>query len=522
MHRRLIWPLAVFPVVALGYAVSSLATGCDGGGGADASDDGAVPTPSAWDTPVTRPDDQTATQNRASCTYKRGDMPAATLGASTPVDKDIPITNVIVITLENHSFDNYFGRLGAFLNRTDIESPPPNASNPGPPYDGGALDDAGNGIYPYTHADHLCTLDTNHEWNGSLLEWADGGMTGFVQQNDGWSAGDLPQGADPSLASGARAMFYYDQTDIPFYYALAQNFAIADHYHASLRGPTWPNRMYQWSATSFGITINTFPPVSQYGFPPTGSDGGYAPDEVSILDELEERHTDWMIYADALPTMAVVHGIGYLNRWGRPVIQKTADFMAAAKAGTLPSMAFVDPDTTHENADGQDEHPPADIQIGQKFVSDIVHAVMASPQWPHAAIFITWDEHGGFYDHVPPPSACIPDNLDPVLGGPDNTIPAKFDHLGMRVPFIVVSPYAKKGYVGHVVYDHTSVLRFIEAKFKVPALSGRDANADIPTDLFDFSAPAQLTPPTIPEPTIDPAGVTYCETTFPHDGGLGL
>jgi phospholipase C len=516
--------LASIPLLAFGYTASSLTTGCSGGGGGDdAGDDGynPPPTPAAWDAPVTRPDDATATQNRASCTYKRGDMPAATLGTSTPVDKDIPIDHVIVLMMENHSFDNYFGHLNEDLGRTDVEESPADAGNP----------TTDGGVAPYTHAQHLCTLDTNHEWDGSHLEWADGGMSGFAQQNEGWEASQLPNGADPTLASGARAMFYYDQTDIPFYYALAQNFAIADHYHASVLGPTWVNRMYFWSGTSFGRTTNDFPDISAYPFPPVDSQGNYAPVEAGILDELEERHTNWAIFADTLPSAGVVWGVAMANRWGRPLprfyVEPSAtnpsdksDFFDQLAAGTLPEMSFVDPDLQHENSDGQDEHPPADIQIGQKFVSDIVHAVMSSPLWAHVALFITWDEHGGFYDHLPPPPACVPDNVAPILNtSSDSTIQAQFDRYGVRVPVIVVSPYAKKGYVGHTTYDHTSILRFIEAKFKVPALTARDANADPMMDLFDFAGAPNATPPTVAEPTVDPTGLTYCETTYPHDGG---
>jgi phospholipase C len=527
MRSALVYTLAAsLPLVGFGYA-ASLTTGCSGGGdnadaAPDVTDDGydPPPTPAAWDAPVTRPDDGTATASRAACTYKRGDMPAATLGASTPLDKDIPIDHVIVLMMENHSFDNYFGHLNEAQGRSDVEESPADAGNP----------TADGGVAPYTHAPHLCTLDTNHEWNGSHLEWNDGGMDGFAQQNEGWAADQLPNGADPTLASGARAMFYYDQTDIPFYYALAQSFAIADHYHASVLGPTWVNRMYFWSGTSFGMTENTFPDISAYPFPPTDAQGNYAPVEAGILDELEERHTNWAIYADALPTAGVVWGAAMANRWGRPLPRfyieskfagDRSDLLDSIADGTLPEMAFVDPDTQHENSDGQDEHPPADIQIGQKFVSDIVHAVMASPLWAHTALFITWDEHGGFYDHLPPPPACVPDNVAPILGTTsDNTMPAQFDRYGVRVPLIVVSPYAKKGYVGHTTYDHTSILRFIEAKFKVPALSARDANADAMMDLFDFSgAPPNATPPTIAPPTVDPAGLSYCETTYPHDGG---
>jgi phospholipase C len=517
---------ATVPLVLGGYAVSSFTTGCNGNGGApDVFDDGydPPPTPTAWDQPVTRPSDTTATQNRAACTYGRGDMPAATLGTSTPVDVDIPITNVVTLMMENRSFDHYFGHLNQYLGRTDIESAAADAGNP--TLDGGSA--------PYTHAPHLCTLDTNHEWDGTHLEWNDGGMNGFAQQNEGWELSALPDGGDPSLASGSRSMFYYDQTDIPFAYSLAQSFAIGDHYHASVLGPTYVNRMYVWSGTSFGETANLIPDISAYPFPPLGPDGGYANVEAGILDELEERHTDWAIFGDALPTAAVVYGVGILHRFNRLLPQyrldrdptnptDTSDFIDQAAAGTLPSMSFVDPDTESENSDGNDEHPPSDIQIGEQLISNVVHAVMASPQWPHIALIITWDEHGGFYDHYPPPPACVPDDIAPILNSTSyDTIPAQFNQYGVRVPVIVVSPYAKQGYVGHTTYDHTSILRFIETKFKVPALSGRDANADPLTDLFDFSAPQQLTPPVIAVPTIDPAGLQYCETTYPHpDGGV--
>src|SRR5262249_16179791 len=149
-------------------------------------------------------------------------------------------------------------------------------------------------------------------------------------------------------------------------------------------------------------------------------------------------------------------------------------FKDAAAAGTLPQVSFVDPHLSSEGPTNDDEHPPSQLQIGQKFVSDIVHAGMKSPQWAKVAIFLTWDEHGGYYDHVAPPPACAPDD-HPIDFGTSTDKTAKFDRLGFRVPLIVISPYAKKSYVGHHVYDHTSVTRFIEAKFKVPALTARDA-----------------------------------------------
>ena len=139
---------------------------------------------------------------------------------------------------------------------------------------------------------------------------------------------------------------------------------------------------------------------------------------------------------------------------------------------------------------------------------------MSSPQWPHTALFITHDEHGGLYDHFAPPAACAPDTIAPILVSGDTT-QGGFDSYGIRVVLIAVSPYAKKGYVGHRVYDHTSLTRFIEARFALPALTARDANAEPPTDLFDFAQPpAFLSPPDIATPNVDPAGLAYCIGTF--------
>jgi phospholipase C len=187
-----------------------------------------------------------------------------------------------------------------------------------------------------------------------------------------------------------------------------------------------------------------------------------------------------------------------------------------AASGNLPQVSFVDPNLDSETmgGGGTDEHPPGDIQSGELFVSQVVQSVMSGPQWAHTALFITHDENGGFYDHVNPPAACAPDSTQPILVKGDTT-QGGFNLYGLRVLLVAVSPYAKKAYVGHTVYDHTSIARFIEAKFKIPALTARDANATPPMDLFDFTdAPAFATPPTLTTPTIDPTQLSYCESTF--------
>jgi phospholipase C len=138
------------------------------------------------------------------------------------------------------------------------------------------------------------------------------------------------------------------------------------------------------------------------------------------------------------------------------------------------------------------------------------------------AIFVTYDEHGGLYDHVAPPKACPPDDIEPVLeNGDDRAYPGRFDQLGMRVPFIAVSPFSKPAHVSHKTYDHTSITRFIEAKFKLPALTRRDANADPLFDLFDFSKPTFLTPPKLAEAVVDPVRYNECLQLFAPPASSG-
>lgn len=498
MRLRYLAFASSLPFLAIAACSSSSSSPAGGG---DAGTDGEVdtrpPTPPEWDRPITRPDDATASSGRAACKFARGAMPAETLGSGTPVDKDIPIETIVVVMQENHSFDNYFGRLAKYLNRTDIESAPDTATNPDKV---GATPGA---THPFQHAKHLCVLDTNHEWDGSHLEFDDGKNDGFVQANEGWSKDGLAPNADPTLAAGERAMFFYDERDIPFYYKLAGTFAIADHYHAAIIGPTWPNRMYLTTGTSFGRTTNVFPDLTGYDFPTK---------DASIIDELEKRHVSWGVYSDGPPGIGVVYGTSAVNRWSHRN-DSLDSFYAAAKSGTLPQVVFVDPSLGSDHPTTNDEHPPAQIQIGQKFVSDVVHALFKSPQWSKMALFITWDEHGGFYDHVPPPPACKPDDIAPKLEGGE-TAPGGFDRHGFRVPLIVVSPYAKKAYVGHSTYDHTSILRFIQTKFKVPALTGRDANADPLIDLFDFTTASFATPPDIAEPSIDQGELDFCKASY--------
>lgn len=464
-----------------------------GDGGADGST-----APAAWDRAVTRPDDATAASQRSACGYKAGALPGETLGQSTPVDKDIPIQKILVLMQENRSFDHYFSKLPAFAGRNDIEVAPDDASNPE------KVGTPGSPTHPRAHAPHKCTYDTDHSWHASHLEYDDGKNDGFWQANNDPSQ---PNGT----GSGDRALYYYDQTDLPFYYQLASTFGIADHYHCGLLGPTWPNRMYLYSATSFGLTDNVFPDLTSKPYPDNMT---------SIFDELAQRGVSFNIYANTTPGISVVYATQAISRWGANPIKSRNDLMTDLANGTLPQVSFIDGDLRDEGPVDNDEHPPSNIQIGQKFVADIVIALTQSPDWKQSAFFLTYDENGGFYDHVVPPPACPPDDSPAKLSGDDANYPGGFDRYGFRVPLLVVSPYVKKAYTSHNVYDHTSITRFIEAKFKLPALTNRDANADALMDFFDFQNPPFVTPPALTEPTVDDNESTYCSSTYPKSGGF--
>jgi phospholipase C len=424
-----------------------------------------------------------AAQMRTNCTFKAGAYPGETLASDAPLGNQIPIDNVVVLMMENRSFDNLLANLAAF-GVSDADVAKLDATNPG----------ADGKPVARFHYNQFCYDDTNHEWTGSHDEYDNGMNDGFVKAN-------LNGLDDPD---GHRAMGYYTEADVPFVYALAKNFAIGDRYFDSLLGPTFPNREYLYAGTSFGYTSNV---IIMKKMP-------------TIFDALSMAGVDWQEYYETLPGGAI-----FIEQFSRNLsdhYDKTAAFFDAAKNGTLPSVSFVDPNLRDEGANHDDEHPPGDIQLGDEYLMKVVNALTASPQWPHVALFITWDENGGLYDHVPPPSACIPDDNAPIVN-PNDTM-AKFDRYGFRVPIIVVSPYAKPGFVSHVVHDHTSITRFLEARFIIPAMTARDANSDPLFEMFDFTKPSQLTPPSLPTVTVDQAALTACENKFPvsDDGGLAV
>lgn len=408
---------------------------------------------------------------RQACLFKAETLPGLSLAKDAPLGRQIPIDTIVIIMMENRSFDHLLGDLGR--TQPDADVAPPDATNPGTD---------GTEVARF-HMNDYCFDDPKHGWNATHLEWNGGKMDGFVVNNDGASA------------EGKRAMGYYTAGDAPFIYALANTFAVADRSFSSLLGPTFPNRAFMEAGTSFGMIGN---------IPASGPHD-------TVIEMMERGGVTWHDYYAALPTLALFPQSLSGHHDNLSFLPSFVDDVAA---GRLAQVNWVDPELGDDfGAVRNDLHPPGDVQLGDLFLENAVKALIAGPQWPHMAIIFTLDEHGGLYDHVPPPPACPPDDLSPKLGADD--LPGAFDRLGVRVPTIVISPYAKPHYVSHDVFDHTSILRFIEARFILPSLTSRDANANPFFDLFDFGKPSLLHPPKLPSVVVDEAKKAACNQKYP-------
>ncbi len=402
-----------------------------------------------------------------------------TLPEGTPVGSEIPIDHIVVIIQENRSFDHYLSGLAG----ADVASP--DVTNP---------DTNGNPVKRF-HQTQACFNDTNHQWDGMHAELDSGKLDGFVVANQGARY-------DPT---GVRGMGYYDRTDLPFLYGLAEAFAVSDRHFCSVLGPTYPNRLYFMGGSSLGLTESFLPP-------PHDAHGNPYPNYMLALNA---AGVSWMSYdQDFAPELL------YLDTWSanmdhfaspEPCLNGPCrNFVDDARLGQLPQVSTIDAsDGSTTYPIPVDEHPASYPAVGQQWLSNILSAAMHSPQWPHMAIFLTYDESGGLYDHVVPPAAVPPDDIPPDSGT------FAFNQLGFRVPFIVISPYARRGHISHVVTDHTSIMRFIEARFGLPAMSRRDANAQPPYDMFDFSH-HDTAIPDLPVPTVDPTIAQACISEFPQ------
>jgi phospholipase C len=407
-------------------------------------------------------------EKRKSCLFAVGSKTTESIGPMVPHGDALPFKHVVVLMLENRSFDHYFSKLPEY-GVTDVDVMKGTETNPDPT--------TGKPVKVF-HETRMCVTDCAHNWGPVHLQYDDGLMDGFVTTSN---------------PNGERAMGYYDQNDLPYYYWLVKTFATDDRYFCSLLGPTWPNRFYFWGATSWGRTHTP-------DTPPLGK-----PRITTLLEEA--KHT-WKIYRDGTTSFALTFGPTTANAG-----TSFDNFANDVRDNKLADLVLIDPNFSGgAGGDQNDEHPPANVQKGQNFVKRAIDALASNPTvWKETVMFVTYDEHGGFFDHVPPPEACEPDGDRP----PD----FKFDRYGFRVPMLAISPWTKKGFVSHVVADHTSITRFIENRWDLAAMTRRDANAWPLLDLFDFTKMTYATFPTgAPAAAVSAAGADWCTKNCNKDG----
>jgi phospholipase C len=382
---------------------------------------------------------------------------AGRVQASTPFPSpsNMPIDTFVVLMQENRSFDHYFGW-----------HPDADGKNAGLTYP----DDQGN-QHP-TH--HLapdfqgCAFeDPDHSWEGGRIQYDGGKLDGFRRSpNDDFALG------------------YYEKGDLSFIPAVADAFTLYDRYFCSLLGPTWPNREYMHSATSGGNRENADPADVIAALP----NGGLYRWQ-TIWDLMIAKGLSVTYYYSDLPFIGIF-GPRFL-----PILKPVSEFYADAATGNLPNLAFVDPmflDGGGGDGLSGDEHPHGDIRIGQAFMADVVNAFVSSPQFKRGAMFVNYDEWGGFFDHVAP--RFVPDDLA------SSNLDESFGVTGFRIPGVAISPYARRGHVSHMTVTHESILKLVSYKFALGYLSKRHRYASNIGRSFDWEHP-NFNPPSLPQPS---------------------
>jgi phospholipase C len=349
-----------------------------------------------------------------------------------PIYPDLPdpassgIEHVVVVTMENRSFDHLLGWM-----------PSAEGKQAGLAY----TDKAGKSHPTYSLSRDFTGCphpDPDHSYAGSRVAYDSGKMDGFLRagSNDVYSIG------------------YYGEADIPFYAALGRNYTVCDHYFASILGPTFPNRMFLLAAQTDRLTDS----IAISSLP-------------TIFDRLKAAKISHNYYYSNVPYLALwafkYAGISKLHE----------DFLEQATNGTLPAVSYVDPFyTVLDDGTGNDDHPHADIRKGDVFLHDMFEAIANGPAWSSTVLVITFDEWGGFFEHVPPPRANAANGIDTdIVDG--KTL------LGFRVPVVIASPFTRgddqNPRISSLAFDHTSALKLIEWRWGLPPLTPRDGGNDV-------------------------------------------
>jgi phospholipase C len=477
------------------------------------------------------------------------------------------LNHIILFAQENRSLDHYFGAMlgywsangygtnGQTFNGLSQFNPPVNGVTPAPPANPGCDPTVTDGCtpnpsYPVSsfHFASECQEEQSPFWNESHNDWdytnqADQPaenpppLNGFVYTAAYDAESQIPPLMD---VNGIRAMGYFDWTDLNYYYFMASNFGTSDTWFSPLMNRTQLNRMYMLAATSGG-----------HAYPLAAPEGPLV--NKTIFEALQNAGITWKIYVNSEATINPITGAAcnndisdanaecliessYINMftYEQTIIDsagQTPDllqnivpvtqFAVDAANGTLPQFALIEP----ASAASLDEHPndldtstPSDVQAGASYAAGLINDLMVSPSWTDSAMIFTFDEAGGLYDHVPPQPATPPgDYLSPIDLNPAlNDICTKpgqvlgqgtcdFAWTGYRVPLIVISPYSAKNFVSHNVRDTTAVLKMVETRFGLPALTARDGSQIDMTEFFDFVNKPWATAPTPPAQVTDGA-----------------
>ena len=419
------------------------------------------------------------------------------------------IEHVVVLILENRSFDHMFGTYRGVAGFSDphvIRQPSENGRPVWYQYGwgpGDAKPDPAHYLLPFrldttdTSTDAECANDISHAWTTQHLAWNNGAM-------DRWVAAHI---ASDGIAGGPTTMGHYTREDLGFYYGLADAFTICDHYHCSVLGPTVPNRLYSMSGT--------VDPDGRLGGGPVVDNPSSGVQLVSpaatfhwktMPEALEEHGVSWKIYqvpgsqaTDSLTDTVMFYfppfrdpSSVYFQKGMLPAFP--GDFQTDVLTGTLPEVTWLVPSSP------LDAHPPAPEPLGElAAVRQVLATLVSNPAvWERTVLFVTYDENGGFFDHVAPPTAPRGTSGEwlstkPAIGSnvaPDGTVIDGPIGLGFRVPMLVLSPFSAGGFVSSETFDHTSTLRFLETRFGVPVpnLSAwrRSATGDL-TSAIDFA-----------------------------------
>ena len=412
-----------------------------------------------------------------------------------PAGGDLRVVNHIIYMMqENQSFDRYFGQLNSYRQSQglgpDVDVTPVNATQ--------LAYDHSTSFMPF-HMISMCTEDLSSYWNESHNDWNHFAPTTGTPLMDGYSnsAGGNSRHSNPPGfdINGQRVMGYYNESDLPYYYFMATQFAMSDKWFSPLMSNTPSSRLYAMAATSHGV-INK--PVTQINV-------------FTIFDELQEAGIAWKNYVPDYPNGSSLKSFPAFSKYVGTNIVPMADYFTDLTNDKLPQVAFID----RNSKGGLDEHPGPGISVqkGAAYVKTIIDGLMNSNAWPSSIFFLTYDEGGGFYDHVPPVQTVSPDGIPPLIEPVDTCAvtagpTCDFVYTGFRLPNLVVSPFARTHYVDHTPIDTTAILTFIEKRFGLKSLTRRDAVQPDISFFFDFSGQPNLNPPPPPpQPTNGPCYV---------------